>query len=126
MRALGVTERGRRGLRSCGYGRGDSLMPRNCRSRFGCQVAALAATFGLLGLAAAADGQQSASPRRIGIVLNASSPKQKDAQAFRQGLRDAGYSEGRDVVIEWRPAYGDYSRLPQLITDLVQSKVDVI
>jgi len=70
--------------------------------------------------------QQPASPRRIGILLMASSPEQKDAQEFRQGLRDAGYSEGRDVVIDWRPAYGDYSRLPQLVADLVQTKVDVI
>ena len=54
------------------------------------------------------------------------SPESKEAQAFRQGLRDAGYSEGRDVVIEWRFANGDYDRVPQLVTDLVQRKVDVI
>jgi putative ABC transport system substrate-binding protein len=47
-------------------------------------------------------------------------------QAFRQGLRDTGYVEGRDVVIEWRPANGNYDLLPQLAADLVQSKVDVI
>ena len=54
------------------------------------------------------------------------SPESKEAQAFRQGLRDAGYAEGRDVVIEWRFANGDYDRVPQLVTDLVQRKVDVI
>jgi ABC-type uncharacterized transport system substrate-binding protein len=54
------------------------------------------------------------------------SPESKEAQAFRQGLRDAGYAEGRDVVIEWRSANGDYARVPQLAADLVQSKVDVI
>ena len=47
-------------------------------------------------------------------------------QAFRQGLRDAGYFEGRDVVIEWRSANGDYDRVPALVADLVRSKVDVI
>jgi putative ABC transport system substrate-binding protein len=47
-------------------------------------------------------------------------------QAFRQGLLDAGYAEGRDVMIEWRDANGDYDRLPQLAVDLVQGKVDVI
>ena len=36
----------------------------------------------------------------------------KEAQAFRQGLRDAGCTEGRDVVIEWRSVDGDYKRLP--------------
>ena len=50
----------------------------------------------------------------------------KEAQAFRQGLRDAGYAEGRDVVIEWRVANGDYARVLELADDLVQRKVDVI
>jgi len=53
-------------------------------------------------------------------------PESKEAQAFRQGLRDAGYAEGRDVVTEWRSANGDYDRIPELAADLVQRKVDVI
>jgi putative ABC transport system substrate-binding protein len=56
----------------------------------------------------------------------ARSPDSKEAQAFRQELRDAGYAEGRDVVIEWRSANGDYDRIPELAADLVQRKVDVI
>jgi len=39
---------------------------------------------------------------------------------------DAGYAEGRDVVIEWRSANGDYDRLPRLAAELIQSKVDVL
>ena len=54
------------------------------------------------------------------------STESKEAEAFRQGLRDAGYVEGRDVVIEWRSANGDSARVPTLATDLVQRKVDVI
>ena len=84
------------------------------------------ACLGPLGLAGPADAQQSVSPRRIGVLLAAFSPESKEAQAFRQGLRDAGYVEGRDVVIEWRSADGDYARLPGLAADLVQHKVDVI
>jgi putative tryptophan/tyrosine transport system substrate-binding protein len=74
----------------------------------------------------AAEGQLQASGRRIGILLVLLSPTGKEAQAFRQGLRDAGYVEGRDVIIEWRSAEGDYTRLPRLATELVERKVDVI
>jgi putative tryptophan/tyrosine transport system substrate-binding protein len=70
--------------------------------------------------------QQAASPRRIGFLLVGLSPDSKAAQHFRRGLRDAGYSEGRDVVIEWRSAKGDYDRVPELVADLVRSRVDVI
>jgi putative ABC transport system substrate-binding protein len=70
--------------------------------------------------------QQPASPRRIGALLLAISPESKEVQELRQGLRHAGYVEGRDVVIEWRFANGDYARIPELVADLVQRKVDVI
>src|SRR4029453_11472774 len=41
-------------------------------------------------------------------------------------LRDAGYSEGRDIVIEWQSARGDYDRVRGLVADFVRSKIDVI
>jgi putative tryptophan/tyrosine transport system substrate-binding protein len=87
---------------------------------------ALLTLLGLFGLACAADAQQPASPRRIGVLFVLLSPEGKEAQAFRQGLRDASYVEGRDIVIEWRSADGDYARVPELAADLVQRKVDVI
>ena len=79
-----------------------------------------------LGLASAPDAQQAASPRRIGVLLVLFSPESKEAQAFRQGLRDTGYAEGRDVMIEWRSANGDYDQVPRLVGELVQRKVDLI
>src|SRR5215510_6484852 len=82
-------------------------------------------TLGLLA-PVAAKAQPSLSPRRVGVLLALLSPDSKEAQAFRQGLLDAGYIEGRDVTIEWRWANGDYARLPRLAADLVERKVDVI
>jgi len=70
--------------------------------------------------------QRVTSPRRIGVLLVGLSPESKQVKQFRLGLRDAGYSEGRDVVIEWRSASGDYDRVPALVADLVQKKVEVI
>jgi putative ABC transport system substrate-binding protein len=46
--------------------------------------------------------------------------------AFRQGLRELGYVEGKSIIIEWRSAEGQIDHLPALATDLVRLKVDVI
>lgn len=79
-----------------------------------------------LTLPSAAVAQQPTFPRRIGFLLVGLSPESKEAQSFRRGLRDAGYTEGRDIVIEWRSAKGDYDRVPGLLADLIDSKVDVL
>jgi putative ABC transport system substrate-binding protein len=81
---------------------------------------------GPLGLSSAADPQQPSSPRRIGVLLVTVSLESPEAQAFRQGMRDAGYAEGRDVVIEWRSANGSIALVPELVADLVHNKVDVM
>ena len=81
---------------------------------------------GILSAPIASDAQQPADPRRIGVLLGLFSQESQEAQAFRQGLRDVGYTEGRDVLIEWRSSAGDYARVPELVADLVQRKVDVI
>src|SRR5438105_2369916 len=62
-------------------------------------------------------GYLSSSSPRAGALLLA---------GFRQGLRDAGFVEGRSVAIEYRWAEGDYERFPTLAADLVGRKVDVI
>lgn len=92
------------------------------RRSFVCAMAALAA----LCIPYVADAQQSASPQRIGVLLVGRSVESDEALEFRQALRDAGYEEGRDLVIEWQSTNGDDGRLPQLAAALVQSKPDVI
>ncbi len=89
-------------------------------------LAALAASPAVVFKPRSAYAQQPALPRHIGVLLAVFSPESKEVQAFRQGLRDAGYVEGRDVVIEWRSATGDYARLPALAADLMQRELDVI
>ena len=49
-----------------------------------------------------------------------------DLKAFRQGLRDLGYFEGRNIAIEYRSAEGDIDRLAPLAAELVRRKVDVL
>ena len=86
----------------------------------------LVSSGGAFWLSDGARAQSSSSPQHVGVLLVEFLPESNEAHVFRQGLRDAGYTEGRDVVIEWRYAKGDYARLPGLAAELVQHKVDVI
>ena len=79
-----------------------------------------------LGTAAA---QSSEKMPRIGYLSPgfATDPmRERFLEAFRQGLRELGYVEGQNIVLEPRWAEGKYDRLPALAADLVRSKVDVI
>ena len=71
--------------------------------------------------------QQPVKIARIGFLGAASaSSYAKQLDGFRLGLRDFGYMEGKNIVIEYRWAEGDYARLPELAAELVRSKPDVI
>jgi len=75
----------------------------------------------------AAQAQQASKIPRIGY-LNATSASTSPArvEAFRQGLRELGYVEGKNIVIEFRHAEGKLDRLPSLAAELVRLKVDII
>jgi len=81
---------------------------------------------GLLAAPLVAEAQPAGKVPRIGFLqLNpGANPHLRDA--FLQGLRDLGYVEGRNVVIEYRSAEGKLERLPALAAELVALKVDVI
>jgi putative ABC transport system substrate-binding protein len=74
-----------------------------------------------------AEAQQPTKVPRIGY-LSATSPSVNPTriEAFRQGLRELGYVEGKNIIIEWRYAEGKLDRLRELAADLVRLKVDVI
>ena len=62
----------------------------------------------------AAEAQQAAKVARIGYLASSLAGNPQMPEAFRQGLRDLGYVEGRNVVIEYRDAEGKFERLPAL------------
>ncbi len=81
----------------------------------------------LLAVAVIAEAQQPAKVPRIGyLVPGSASTSRSSVDGFRQGLRDLGYVEGKNIVIEYRYAEGRDDRVRDLAADLVRLKVDII
>ena len=76
----------------------------------------------LFALCMSAEAQQAKKVPRIGMVV--SSPA--NSSAFRQGLRDLGYIEGQNLLIEYRHGEGKLDRMPVLVNGLVDQKVDLL
>ena len=73
------------------------------------------------------DAQQPTKIPRIGYLgVNSLNVNPDRREAFRQGVRELGYVEGKNIVIEWRSAEGKQDRLPALAAELVSLKVDII
>jgi len=70
--------------------------------------------------------QQTSAPRRLGVVAPGFSSDSEEARAFRDGLRAAGYLEGRDLSIDWWFGQGSYAGVSDAVARAVRSKVDVI
>src|SRR5689334_5004844 len=88
-------------------------------------VVAMGVLSTLLVSAAASPGeaQEPAAKARIGWLTIASHPM---IEPFREGMRERGYVEGENLVIEYRYADGHADRLPQLAIDLARDRVDVV
>ena len=72
------------------------------------------------------EGQQARVPS-VGYLGNSSASLETDlVEAFRQGLRELGYTEGQNIIIEYRWAEERSDRFPDLVSDLVRTKVDAI
>lgn len=71
--------------------------------------------------------QTTGKVHRVGFLVPRSSANFANRiEAFRAGMRELGYVEGKNLEIEWRFADGEYERLPALASELVRSKVDVL
>jgi putative ABC transport system substrate-binding protein len=102
--------------RPLGEGEGDPMSKK---------VMLLALSSVLLALRSPAQAQQPGNVPRIGFLTQAP-PAAPLIEAFRQGLREHGYVEGKTIVIEYRDAEGKPDRLPSLAADLVRLKVNGI
>jgi putative ABC transport system substrate-binding protein len=78
-------------------------------------------------LTASVEAQQPVKVPRVGYLSGGSLSNLGDRiEAFRQGLRELGYVEGKNIVIEWREGKGNFDRVRELADELVRLKMDVI
>jgi putative tryptophan/tyrosine transport system substrate-binding protein len=82
----------------------------------------------LLALCVTAEAQQPGKVPRIGFLSGSGDPKNPgfNVEAFRQGLRNLGYIEGKNILVDYRYGEGKEDRFPSLIAELVQLKVDIL
>lgn len=82
---------------------------------------------GLLAVAAVVQAQQPGKVHRIGFLAGVSlSAISARVEAFREGLREFGYAQGKNIVIEYRYAEGKLDGLPALAAELMHLKVDIV
>ena len=80
----------------------------------------------LLAFCSSAQAQQPTKVSQIGYLVDQVALQSARTEAFRQGLRELGYIEGKNIVIEYRYPEGKPDRARMLATELVRLKVDVI
>src|SRR6476660_6457865 len=72
------------------------------------------------------EAQQTGKIPRIGFIASASPEAVPNVEPLRAGLRELGYIEGKNILVEYRYADGMEDRLPGLVAELVQLRVDII
>jgi putative tryptophan/tyrosine transport system substrate-binding protein len=117
----------RRGSRGAAFGLADSAgqTATNSSKRAGMRYKTIAFILIVLTAAHLAEAQQPTKVPRIGLLVPSSSDSTR-RDAFLQGLRDLGYVEGKNIVIEYRYTEGELNRLSDLAAELVRLNVDVI
>src|SRR5262249_32716339 len=82
----------------------------------------------LFALCSSADAQHSERIPRIGFVTGSGDPNNPgtNVEAFRRGLREIGYIDGKNILVEYRYAEGNLDRIPNHVADLLQLKIDVL
>src|SRR5215470_7706343 len=111
-----------RGSRRRAARRRASRRPSDVTTARGVLVVAL--VLALLGFSGSAGAQPPERTMRIGLLAPASGSD--DIEGFLTGMRDLGYVDGRNLIVEYRVADGKIERLDDLLTELIQHKVDVI
>src|SRR5437667_745289 len=92
------------------------------------EIVCLALSAVLFALSFPADAQQPTKVPRIRYLSSSEDPNNPGplVQALQQGLRDLGYIEGKNILVEYRYAEGKVDLIPNLVAELVQLKVDVL
>ncbi|HET9881619.1 MAG TPA: ABC transporter substrate binding protein, partial [Candidatus Binatia bacterium] len=80
----------------------------------------------LLVFAGSAEAQQPTKLPRIGFLGGSTNTPVSNLNVLRQALRDLGYIEGQNILLEYRNAEGNVERFPSLVAELVQLRVDVL
>src|SRR6185503_16272331 len=77
-------------------------------------------------LCGSAETQQPPKLPRIGILVGIAEPNNPSITVFRQAMQDLGYFEGKNILFEYRYTEGDRQRIPEMVSELINLKVDLL
>jgi putative tryptophan/tyrosine transport system substrate-binding protein len=107
-------------------GAGQPAMNRSKQAAMAIKTAVVFLVGLAFGFVYISEAQQAKKVPRIGYVSSGDPSTEPRLEAFRRGLRDLGYTEGKNILVEYRYAEGKPDEVPGLATELLQLKVDVL